>query len=78
MERLKGAIAVGFLRLFALLPFAVAQRLGAVVGWFMWKLPNRTREVVRINLGHCFPQLPAAEREQLVGETLVNIGRSFA
>lgn len=78
MERLKGAIAVGFLRLFALLPFAVAQRLGAVVGWFMWKLPNRTREVVRINLGHCFPQLPAAEREHLVGETLINIGRSFA
>ena len=78
MERLKGAIVVGFLRLFAMLPFSVAQRLGAAVGWLIWKLPNRSREVVRINLSHCLPQLPAREREQLVGETLVNIGRSFA
>jgi KDO2-lipid IV(A) lauroyltransferase len=78
VEKLKGAIVVGFLRLFAMLPFAVAQRLGAAVGWLMWKLPNRSREVVRINLGHCFPELSASEREQLAGETLVNIGRSFA
>jgi len=78
VERLKGAIVVGFLRLFALLPFGIAQRLGAAVGWLMWKLPNRSREVVRINFDHCFPELSAAEREQLLGETLVNIGRSFA
>ena len=78
VERLKGAIIVGFLRLFSLLPFAVAQRLGAGLGWLMWKLPNRSREVTRINLQHCFPELSESEREQLVGETLVNIGRSFA
>lgn len=78
MKRLKGAITVGFLKLFALLPFGVAQRLGAAVGWLMWKLPNRSRDVVRINFAHCLPELPPAEREWLVGETLVNIGRSFA
>ncbi|MCO5786933.1 lysophospholipid acyltransferase [Pseudomonas sp. G11-1] len=78
MKRLKGAITVGFLKLFALLPFGVAQRLGAAVGWLMWKLPNRSRDVVRINFAHCLPELPPAERERLVGETLVNIGRSFA
>lgn len=78
VEKLKGTIAVGFLRLFALLPFRVAQRLGAAVGWLMWKLPNRSREVVRTNLRHCFPGLSGEEREQLVGETLMNIGRSFA
>ena len=78
MEKLKGALVVGFLRLFASLPFGVAQRLGAAVGWLMWKLPNRSRDVVRINLEKCFPELSAVEREQLVGETLGNIGRSFA
>ncbi|CEA04727.1 lipid A biosynthesis lauroyl acyltransferase [Pseudomonas saudimassiliensis] len=78
MERLKGAIVVGSLRLFALLPFGAAQRIGAAVGWLMWKLPNRSREVVRINFAHCLPELSPAEREQLVGETLINIGRSFA
>ena len=78
MERLKGAFVVGFLKLFSLLPFSVAQRLGAFVGWLMWKLPNRSREVVRINFAHCLPELSELEREKLVGETLLNIGRSFA
>ena len=78
VERFKGAVAVGLLKLFARLPFGVAQRLGAAAGWLMWKLPNRSRTVTRINLAQCFPELSAAEREQLVGETLKNIGRSFA
>lgn len=78
MERLKGAIIVGFLRLFSSLPFAVAQRLGAAVGWLMWKVPNRSREVVRTNLRHCMPELNAAELEDLVGRTMLDTGRSFA
>lgn len=78
MERLKGAIIVGFLRLFSSLPFVVAQRLGAAAGWLMWKLPNRSREVVRTNLRHCMPELSAAELEDLVGRTMLDTGRSFA
>ncbi|MFA5677832.1 MAG: lysophospholipid acyltransferase [Pseudomonas sp.] len=78
MEKLKSAMVVGALKLFARLPFGVAQRMGAAAGWLMWKLPNRSRDVVRINLSHCFPELSAVEREKLVGETLINIGRSFA
>src|SRR5690606_560937 len=78
VEKLKGAIVVGSLKLFAWLPFGAAQRVGAFVGWLMWKLPNRSREVVRTNLRHCCPELSEQQRERLVGETLVNIGRSFA
>lgn len=78
MEWFKGAMIVGFLRLFSSLPFAVAQRLGATLGWLMWKLPNRSRQVVRTNLGHCMPELNAAQLEDLVGRTLVDTGRSFA
>ncbi|PCD00549.1 lysophospholipid acyltransferase [Halopseudomonas pelagia] len=78
MERLKGAIIVGFLRLFSSLPFALAQRFGAAAGWLMWKLPTRSREVVRTNLRHCMPELSAAELEDLVGRTLLDTGRSFA
>ena len=78
MERLKGALIVGFLKLFSLLPFAAAQRLGAAVGWLMWKLPNRSRDVVRINLEHCMPELSEAERSDLIRRTLLDTGRSFA
>jgi len=78
VERLKGAVIVGFLKLFSLLPFGWAQRLGAGVGWLMWKLPNRSREVARINLSHCLPELSADELRLLVGKTLMDTGRSVA
>ncbi len=78
MERIKGAIVVGGLRLFSQLPFTWAQRVGAGIGWLMYRLPNRAREVVRINLRHCMPELDAAERERLVRATLLDTGRSFA
>ncbi|WP_237045704.1 lysophospholipid acyltransferase [Aquipseudomonas alcaligenes] len=77
MEKLKGALAVGFLRLFALLPWGAVQATGSAIGWLMWKLPNGSCEVVRINLAKCFPELSAAERERLVGQTLRDIGKTL-
>ena len=77
MDKLKGALVVGFLRLFALLPWRAVQRSGRIIGWLMWKLPNRSREVARINLSKCFPELDAAERERLLGQTLKQIGMAF-
>jgi KDO2-lipid IV(A) lauroyltransferase len=77
VEKLKGALAVGFLRLFALLPWGAVQATGSAIGWLMWKLPNGSREVVRINLAKCFPELSDAERERLVGQTLRDIGKTL-
>lgn len=77
MEKLKGALVVGSLRLFALLPWHAVQSLGAMIGWLMWKLPNGSREVVRINLAKCFPELNAAEHDKLVGRSLMDIGRTL-
>ena len=77
MEKFKGALMVGVLRLFALLPWRGVQRVGGSIGWLMWKLPNRSREVVRINLAKCFPEMDSVARERLVGASLMDIGRSF-
>ena len=77
MDKFKGALMVGALRLFAKLPWGAVQRVGAAIGWLMWKLPNSSREVVRINLAKCFPEMDPAAREQLVGRTLMDIGKSF-
>lgn len=65
MEKLKGALVVGFLRLFALLPWCAVQAVGNAIGWLMWKLPNGSRDVVRINLSKCFPELNQAELDKL-------------
>jgi len=77
LDKLKGALVVGFLRLFALLPWRAVQGSGRFIGWLMWKLPNRSREVARINLSRCFPELGAAERERLLGQSLQQIGMAF-
>lgn len=77
MDKFKGALLVGFLRLFALLPWPVVQGMGSFIGWLMWKLPNRSREVARTNLSKCFPELDDAERERLLGRSLKQIGKAF-
>ena len=77
MDKLKGALLVGALRLFALLPWRAVQAVGAAIGWVMWKTPNRSRDVVRINLAKCFPEMDPAERERLVGQSLKDIGKSL-
>ncbi|MEO4016336.1 MULTISPECIES: lysophospholipid acyltransferase [Pseudomonas] len=77
MDKLKGALLVGALRLFALLPWRAVQAVGSAIGWVMWKTPNRSRDVVRINLAKCFPDMDAAERERLVGQSLKDIGKSL-
>jgi len=77
VDKFKGALMVGALRLFAKLPWGAVQRVGAGIGWLMWKVPNSSREVVRINLAKCFPQMDPAAREQLVGRALMDIGKSF-
>jgi len=63
--------------LFALLPWRAVQAVGSVIGWVMWKTPNRSRDVVRINLAKCFPDMDPAERERLVGQSLKDIGKSL-
>jgi len=77
VDKLKGALVVGFLRLFALLPWRAVQAVGAAIGWLMWKLPNRSRQVTRINLAKCFPELSPAELDQRVGQSLMDIGRTL-
>jgi KDO2-lipid IV(A) lauroyltransferase len=78
METLKGAVAVGFLRLFALLPWRAVQAVGAALGWLMWKIPSRSRDVVHINLSKCFPELSAQQLQQLEKNTHRDIGRLLA
>ncbi|KNC14940.1 lysophospholipid acyltransferase [Pseudomonas sp. RIT-PI-a] len=77
MDKFKGALMVSALRLFALLPWRTVQRVGTAIGWLMWKLPTRSRDVVRINLAKCFPEMDGAERERLVGRSLMDIGKTL-
>ncbi len=77
MEKLKGALVVALLRVFALLPWRAVQRLGAAIGWLMWKLPNGSRRVAAINLRKCFPELDEAAHQRLLRQSLMDIGKTL-
>ncbi|KXU37549.1 lipid A biosynthesis lauroyl acyltransferase [Ventosimonas gracilis] len=75
---MKGTFTVWALRALAALPWRTSQRLGAGLGWLMYQLPNRSREVARINLSKCFPERSKAELDQLLRQSLMDTGRWFA
>lgn len=77
MEKLKGALVVAFLRLFALLPWGAVQGLGNAIGWLLARIPNRSAEVARINIEKCFPELDAEARERLVRQSLKDISKTL-
>lgn len=54
----------------ARLPLGFAQRLGRLLGWFIYHLPNRERQVAAINIKLCFPELSTVEQQQLLRQSL--------
>lgn len=68
-------LALGCVRLIVLLPIAWQLALGEWLGRTLGHLAKSRREVVRINLHLCFPQMPQAEREDLVDRHFAALGR---
>ena len=57
------------------LPLILLWRLGALLGWALYWLPNESRRVTQINISLCFPQLSEQEQRQLVKQSLIEDGR---
>lgn len=74
MSKLKYFIVAGLLHIVGWLSLAAAQRLGKLVGFFAWKLPNKSREVTDINLGICLPELTDQSRRQVARNSLAHTG----
>jgi KDO2-lipid IV(A) lauroyltransferase len=58
-------IALGFVWLLRLFPLKVISTVGSAVGAVMYWVIAERRNVIRVNLAKCFPQMPAKERERL-------------
>ena len=71
------ALLRGLLRLVALLPLALAQAIGAGIGWLLWRIPNGPRQVAERNLAACLPECSAAERDRLLRRNLMETGKGF-
>lgn len=77
-ERLKSALAVMYLRLFARLPLSLLRIIARISGWLMWQTNGVSRRVTEINLKLCFPTMPEAEREALAKASLLETARAAA
>jgi len=67
-------LALGALRLFEPLPFAVLVWLGRRVGDALRHLPLSFVRIARRNLELCLPQLPLVEREAILREHFRSVG----
>lgn len=73
----QGAVLVGLLRLFSILPLGLSLVAGAALGSLLCRIPNRNARLTRRNIELCFPELDPGQREQMVRESLRSMGQAF-
>jgi len=74
----QAAILKALIRGFAILPLSWAQSLGAIVGWLIWRTPNRLRQTTDSNLALCLPELSTEKRRQLARSSLIGTGKTVS
>lgn len=74
-QAIKGHIATLILRAMSCLPLPLNRALGSVIGALLWWLPSQARAISRANIAYCFPELPAADQQQLVRRSLRETGK---
>ena len=77
LSRIGVKLAVGLLKLFALLPYGFVARLGDGLGWLLYQIPSRRRRIVHINLKLCFPEWSDERREEVAQKHFRHAIRSY-
>ncbi|HET8731754.1 MAG TPA: LpxL/LpxP family Kdo(2)-lipid IV(A) lauroyl/palmitoleoyl acyltransferase [Moraxellaceae bacterium] len=67
-------LLVGLVWLLAKLPWFLQRRLGAGIGWLLYRLLGRRVNDTRTNIRLCFPEKTAAEQEAMVRDIFRNAG----
>lgn len=77
MRAFKYFIITSFLNIAGRLSLRAAQRIGAALGWLVWRLPTKSRQVTDVNMGICFPEQTAENRQQLSKASLRQTGMTI-
>ena len=75
---MRARIGILFFHLMALLPLRGVQAVGAFIGRTLYRIGNREKQITRVNLSLCYPDLDDAARERMVRQVLIEGGRSLA
>ncbi|UXU87752.1 lipid A biosynthesis lauroyl acyltransferase [Burkholderia sp. S-53] len=77
LGRLGTHLAIGFLKLLALLPYGLTARLGDGLGWLLYQIPSGRKRIVHTNLKLCFPDWSDERREEVAGQHFRHAIRSY-
>lgn len=77
LKRLLSHSAIALFWLLHLLPLTILSPIGRGLGWVLYHLGKRRREIVAINLSLCFPELDATQRTHLAKAHFKALGRSL-
>jgi KDO2-lipid IV(A) lauroyltransferase len=58
------------------LPLGLVQAVGAMLGWLLWRLPNRERRISEANLARCYPGHSEAWRARTLRRGLIETGKT--
>jgi len=74
VKNLIGYLMIGAIKLMGLVSFPFAQKVGRLIGKRLARKRTRSREVARVNLAMCYPEMDPGERDQLMVDTLLENG----
>jgi KDO2-lipid IV(A) lauroyltransferase len=77
LSRFGAKLAIGLLKLFALLPYGLVARIGDGLGWLLYQIPSRRKRIVHINLKLCFPEWSDERREDVAQKHFRHAIRSY-
>lgn len=70
-------LAIGLLRIFALLPYPMLMALGGGLGRLVGLLAKRRAHIADVNLQLCFPQMNAQQRRRMIGDNFAAWGKGL-
>jgi Kdo2-lipid IVA lauroyltransferase/acyltransferase len=77
LGRIGVALAVGFLKLLALIPYGITARFGDGLGWLLYQVPSHRKRIVHINLSLCFPEWTPERRKEVAQKHFRHAIRSY-
>jgi Kdo2-lipid IVA lauroyltransferase/acyltransferase len=77
MGRTGVVLAIGILKLLALVPYGVTARFGDGLGWLLYQIPSSRKRIVHINLKLCFPEWSQERRNEVAQKHFRHAIRSF-
>jgi KDO2-lipid IV(A) lauroyltransferase len=77
LSGLGAQLAIGMLKLCALLPYGLIARVGDGLGWLLYQVPSQRKHIVHINLKLCFPEWNDARRAAVAQKHFQHAIRSY-